>query len=144
MNMNIQRDFQICISVPWKIHFFEILKLRSKIVIKERHENIVKLLFPTICIYHFHVWKQFLKKQYREVFREKGILKNFTKFTGKHLCWSLFFNIVAGLRPTILLKKRLQHRCFPVNFVKFSRTPFFYRTPPVAAFVFNSSGITGV
>ena len=142
MNMNIQRDFQICISVPWKIRFFEILKLRSKIVIKERHENIVKLLFPTICIYHFHVWKQFLKKQYREVFREKGILKNFTKFTGKHLCWSLFFNIVAGLRPTILLKKRLQDRCFPVNFVKFSRTPFFYRTRPVAASAFNSSGIT--
>ena len=27
-----------------------------------------------------------------------GILKNFTKFTGKHLCQSLFFNIVAGLR----------------------------------------------
>ena len=23
--------------------------------------------------------------------------------------------------------------CFPVNFVKFLRTPFFYRTPPVAA-----------
>ena len=53
-----------------------------------------------------------------------------------------FFNIVAGLRPTILLKKRLQDRCFPVNFVKFSRTPFFYRTRPVAASAFNSSGIT--
>ena len=29
------------------------------------------------------------------------------------------------------LKKRLWHRCFPVNFVKFLRTPFFYRTPLV-------------
>ena len=29
----------------------------------------------------------------------KGALKNFTKFTGKHLCQSLFFNEVAGLRP---------------------------------------------
>ena len=28
---------------------------------------------------------------------EKGVLKNFTKFTGKHLCQSLFFNKVAGL-----------------------------------------------
>ena len=51
--------------------------------------------------------------------------KNFTKFTGKHLCQSLFFNKVAGLRPATLLKKRLWHRCFPVNFVKFLRTPFF-------------------
>ena len=27
--------------------------------------------------------------------------------------------------PVTLLKKRLWHRCFPVNFVKFLRTPFF-------------------
>ena len=29
-----------------------------------------------------------------------------------------------GLRPATLLKKRLWHRCFPVNFVKFLRRPF--------------------
>ena len=29
-----------------------------------------------------------------------------------------------GLRPATLLKKRLWHRCFPVNFAKFLRTPF--------------------
>ena len=28
------------------------------------------------------------------------------------------------LRPATLLKKRLLHRCFPVNFAKFLRTPF--------------------
>ena len=50
-----------------------------------------------------------------EVFCKKGVLRNSTKFTGKHLCQRLFFNKVAGLR----------HRCFPVNFVEFLRTPFF-------------------
>ena len=35
---------------------------------------------------------------------------------------SLFYK-VAGLRPTTLLKKRLWHRCFSVNFEKFLRTP---------------------
>ena len=60
-----------------------------------------------------------------DVFCEKGVLRNFTKFTAKHLCQSLFFNKVGGLRPATLLKKRLWHRCFPVNFVKFLRTPFF-------------------
>ena len=60
---------------------------------------------------------------------EIGVLKNFTKFTRKHLRQSLFFNKVAGLRPVTLLKKRLWHRCFSVNFVKFLRTSF-YRTPP--------------
>ena len=40
-----------------------------------------------------------------------------------------FLNRVGGLRPTTLLKKRLWHRCFPVSFPKFSRTPFFIEQP---------------
>ena len=47
---------------------------------------------------------------------KKGVLKNFAKFIGKHLCQSVFFNEVAGLRPATLLKKSHWHRCFPVNF----------------------------
>ena len=38
---------------------------------------------------------------------KKGVLGNFSKFTGKHLCQSLFLNKNAGLRPPPLLKKRL-------------------------------------
>ena len=64
---------------------------------------------------------------------EKHVLKNFAKFTGKHMCQSLLFNKVAGLRPTTLLKKRLRHRLFPVNFAKFLKFNFFYRAPPVPA-----------
>ena len=60
-----------------------------------------------------------------EVFCKKGVPRNFTKFTGKHLCQSLFFNKVAGLKPATLLKKRLWHRCFPVEFVKFLRISSF-------------------
>ena len=59
---------------------------------------------------------------------KKGVLRNFAKLTGKFLCQSLFFNKVAGLRPATLLKKRLWHTCFPVNFAKFLRN-LFYRTP---------------
>ena len=58
----------------------------------------------------------------------EGVLRNFAKFTGKHLCQSLFFNKVAGLRPATLLKKRFWHRCFPVNFAKFIRTSFLQNT----------------
>ena len=58
------------------------------------------------------------------VFYKKGVLRNFTKFTRRQLCQSPFFNKVAGLRPATLLKRRLWHRCFPVNFAKFLRTPF--------------------
>ena len=52
---------------------------------------------------------------------KKGVLKNFAKFTGKHRSQSLFLNKVAGSTPATLLKKRLWHRCFPVNFAKFLR-----------------------
>ena len=50
---------------------------------------------------------------------KKGVLRNFAKFTGKHLCQSLFFK-----RPATLLKKRLWCRFLPVNFAKFLRIPF--------------------
>ena len=51
----------------------------------------------------------------------KGVLRTFAKFTGKHLCKSLFFNKVASLRPARL------HRSF-VSFAKFLRTPFLQNT----------------
>ena len=42
------------------------------------------------------------QKQPPEVFYKKSALRNFTKFTGKHLCQSLFFNKVAGqTRPLV-------------------------------------------
>ena len=50
------------------------------------------------------------------------------------MCQCLFFDKV-GLRPVTLLKKRLWHRCFPVNFWKFLRTLFLDETPLVAASV---------
>ena len=75
----------------------------------------------------------FVRSSSPEVFCRKGVLRNFLKFTGKDLCQSLFFNKVAGFGPATLLKKKLWHRCLPVNFAKILRTPFFYRTPPVTA-----------
>ena len=59
---------------------------------------------------------------------KKGIPRNFTKFTGKRLCQSLFLNKVVGLRPATLLKERLWHKGFSVNFAKFLRTPFLQNT----------------
>ena len=48
---------------------------------------------------------------------KKGVLTNFAKFLGKDQA-----------PPATLLKKRLRHRCFPVNFAKFLRTPFSQNT----------------
>ena len=46
--------------------------------------------------------KKCSQKQLPEVFHKKGVIKNFEKFTEKHLCQSLFFDKVAGLRPFIV------------------------------------------
>ena len=54
----------------------------------------------------------------------------------KYLCWSLFLiHVLIKLQdwwPATLLKKRPQHRCFPVNVLKCLKKTF-YGTPPVAA-----------
>ena len=64
----------------------------------------------------------------------KGVLRNFAKFTWKSLCQSLFLKKVKGLRPAIFLKKRLWHRCFPVNFAKFLSTPLDISGRPLLMF----------
>ena len=40
---------------------------------------------------------------------------------------------IMGLRPATLLRKRLWHRCFPVEFCEIYKNTFYYRTPLVAA-----------
>ena len=56
----------------------------------------------------------------------KGVLRKvFAKFKGKHLCQRLYFNKVC--RPKAV-KKRLWHKCFPLNLAKFLRTPLLQNT----------------
>ena len=59
-----------------------------------------------------------------EVFYKKGVLKNFTKVTGKHPCRSLFLIKIQTSNLQYLLKKRLRHRYSLENFAKLLRTPF--------------------
>ena len=91
--------------------------------------NQLKLYFRLILLLLLSLrrvqFSDFLRSSRPEVFCKKSVLRNFTKFTGKHLCQGLFFNKVAGLRAATLLKKRLWHRCFAENFGKYLRTPFF-------------------
>ena len=75
------------------------------------------------CLHLAWLSPQF-KSSHQRCSREIDVLKNFTTFTETYMCLSFFFNKVAGLRPATLLKKKLWHRCFPVNFVKFLRTRF--------------------
>ena len=59
------------------------------------------------------------------MFFKIGVLKKFAIFTGKRQCWSLFL-----IKLQAFMKKRRQHRCFPVNIANFLKAVF-YRTAPV-------------
>ena len=62
---------------------------------------------------------------------EKGVLRNFAKFTGKHLRQSLFFNKVCFFINFI--KKETLAQSFSCEICEISKNTFYYRTPLVAA-----------
>ena len=77
-----------------------------------------------VCIHRQHFFgamRNNLQKQLLEMFCKKGVLRNFAKCTGKHLCLCLFFNKVAKKRVSgtgIFLR-------IPRNFYEH----LFYKTP---------------
>ena len=81
-------------------------------------------------------WITFQRSGCPEVFCKKGVLRNFIKFTRKHLCQSLFFDKVAGLRHATLIIKETLAQVFSSEFYEISKNTFSYRTPLVAAFAF--------
>ena len=76
----------------------------------------------------FHQMTEFIpfESSRLDVFCKKCVLTNFTKFTGKHLCQSPFFNR--------LLKETLA-QVLSCEFCEISKSTFFHRTPLVAASV---------
>ena len=84
---------------------------------------------------HRYIWyydiRQIIRSSQPKMFLGKDALKICSKFTGEDSCQSVIsikLLCFADLRPATLLKKRLWHRYFPVNFAKFFRTPFSQNT----------------
>ena len=80
---------------------------------------------------NFWRWKRFLwlwmkysihRSSRSQIFFKMGVLKNFSNFTGKHLCRNLFLITLQAWRLATLWK-RDSHNCFPVRFENFFRTP---------------------
>ena len=96
-----------------------------------------------------------------EVFCKKGVPKNFAKFTGKHLCRSLFLTKLQALglelywkvvlrnfakftwkhlcqslfvnKTCNFMKKETLVQAFSCEFCEISKNTFYYRTPLMAA-----------
>ena len=118
-----------CLALPICLDIFSFNQLTEKVrrsilvsrqVVSTRFYN--KLIFKTGQLKHQdqpnqETFKGLLRKffipvkrKYRSSHRrflKKEFFKNFKKFLGKPLRWSLIFNKMI---------KRLQNRCFPVNF----------------------------
>ena len=137
--LNENKTELIMFRSPWK-HLLRELDIRINNCKLELHSHIKYLgmlswnkQINSICtksvekVVYFRNYVSFRSSR-SEVFCKKDVLKNFAKLTGKHLCQSLFFNNVVGLRSATLLKKRLSHRRFPVNFAKFLRATFLTTT----------------
>ena len=61
-----------------------------------------------------------IRSSHPEVFCRRGVLRNFAKSTGRHLCQSLFFNKVAGPKGEETLTQ-----VFSCEFCEISKNSFF-------------------
>ena len=99
--------------------FVDLINLNSKLISVPLTSQInTRILLP----------QAISRRSHRACSIKKSVFRNFAKLTGKHLCQSFFFNKVAGLMAATLFKTNLWHSCFPVNFLKFIRTPFLQNT----------------
>ena len=131
--------FSICMTVPLIIPYISyrgvfrtlsMLKCFAKSAYRKKKTIFSRESFITDVWQDLEYAPELLYKWYYrtsrpEVFCKKVALRNFSKFIGKRLSQSLLLNKVARLRSATLFKKRLWNRCFPVNFAKSLRTPFY-------------------
>ena len=72
----------------------------SKVVIASSNTDVF------VCaLYHFSRWiysgMHELRSSHQRCFQRTGVLRNFVKFTRKHLCQNLFFNKVVDVLPAV-------------------------------------------
>ena len=99
MNLNIWEDFQICISVPLMNFFIKKLPIeikKNQYSLPLADELILSSHKKFLHMFYFFSQQSHFRSSRPEVFCKKFVLTNFAKFTGKHLCQSLFFGKIAG------------------------------------------------
>ena len=101
-------------------------------------KTLKRYLFYKICKSLRH--SRIRRSSRPDVFCEKVVLRNFAKFTGKHLCQSLSFNKVAGAACNFIKKETLA-QAFSCEFYEMSKNTSFYRTPLVATSELGLSNI---
>ena len=109
--------------------FWEISKntssYRTPLVAASGHWNSHYFYVGWAPMLTFIFWRSYKDRSSRpDVFCKKRVLRNFAKFTGKHLC--------QRPRPVILAKRDSGTGVFMWIFREISKKTFYYRTPLVA------------
>ena len=107
-------NFRLVFFFVSRFSFYKNIWIHQSLTIFESFDN---LLFRNKFFFIWIIWRNIAEEKeilylfceikiscsYRDSHRmcyiKKDVLTNFSKFTGKHLCQSLSFNKVAGLRP---------------------------------------------
>ena len=83
--------------------------------------NLVHIVFFKLCHDNRENWYCKVRQLFQndgssrsEVFCRKGVLRNFTKFTRKHLYQSLFFSKFVGVSLTKDVKERIRRKKFVI------------------------------
>ena len=99
---------------------------------------VIKATYNSKPIPNFNHLQQrsYHRKSCSQMFFKIGVPKNFTNFTEKHQCWSLFFNKAAGRRFVTLFKRASNADLFSCEICDTFKNNYFRRTLPVAVVLY--------
>ena len=81
----------------WKEKTHKPLKVAAAKPLFSSECVIGKTCFDECFLFHIITGRYFFRSSHRRCSMKKGVLGNFAKFTGKHLCQSLFLKKITGL-----------------------------------------------
>ena len=96
--------------------------------------KIMNLTFTNLYIY---IYSYLYWSSRSQVFFKIAVLKNFSSFTGKHLCRS-FHLITLQTWSLQFYRKETPTQVFSCKICENFKNTFFYRTPPVVASAYTS------
>ena len=119
-----QKLFVSKLKCPFITHVFLLITFFGNAFLTLGIISLINLLYPKLrcstSIFH--------RSSHQRYSVKKGVPRNSTKLTGKHLCQSLFFNKVAGVRSETLLKRDFDTGAFLWALGNFEEHHF-YKTP---------------
>ena len=94
-------------------------------------ENLFTKQISNLTLATVYIFRVSNNSQLKEWIKIKSVFcvsKNRSSRSQMFFKTGVLFNKVAGLQDCKFIKKRYQHRCFPVNIAKFLRTAFLQNT----------------